>query len=180
MRAFIAVGLDKKTKKYLAGIIDSLKKQDIEARWVKPENLHITLKFFGELRYKEIEKVKNALASLNKKVSRETVNLKKIGVFPNWDQPWVIFVSTDNEIYLRNIYECLENSLAGVGVKKENQFKAHITLARVKSKKNIEKVKRHAERTNLSASLIVDSVSLYKSALTKNGPIYDELFKVSF
>jgi 2'-5' RNA ligase len=180
MRAFVAIDLPSFLKEKIKEATEKLKKCDLNAKWVESKNLHITLKFLGEVKEDVLEKVKESIETVAKKFASFEVSLNEFGFFPTPNNPRVFFISTDKEEKLKEIAQDLERKLSLLGFKKENRFKSHITLARFKSKKNIDSLKRELKKVNLKESFLIKEITLFKSTLTSLGPIYEEIFKSNF
>jgi 2'-5' RNA ligase len=179
MRLFIAIDLPSSVKEKIAQLIKTLKKLDLEAKWVETANLHLSLKFLGEVEEKNTEEIKRIVADVAVNASQFEINLYSFGFFPNEKYPRVFFVATDKEDVLRNIAVHLEDRLAMIGFPKENRFKSHITLARFKGIKNIDLLKAEMKNIAIEEKSSVEEIALFKSTLTKTGPIYEKIFKVS-
>lgn len=177
MRAFIAIDLPEKVKSKMAELENDLKKCGLAFRWVKPENLHLTLKFLGNINQEQVSKIKEAITKISGKFSAFKANFNGFGFFPNEKKPKIFFISIDKEELFKNIARELEEELETLGFDKENRFKSHITLARIKDLKNIDSLKIKIENTQLDGKFPADSIILYKSTLTEEGPIYEKIFK---
>lgn len=177
MRAFIAIDLPERIKRKIAKLENDLKKCDLAFRWVKPENLHLTLKFLGDINQEQVSKIKEAIAKVSDKFSAFKASFNGFGFFPNERRPRVFFISIDKKKLLKSIATELEEELETLGFKKEGKFKSHITLARIKDLKNIECLKSKIKNTQLDEKFPTDTIILYKSTLTKEGPIYGKIFK---
>ena len=177
MRTFIAIPIPDNIKNYLRDIQGQLKKIDLLAKWVNPSNIHMTLKFLGEIKEEMIPSIENAINEIAVNYSSLEVDLTKFGFFPNERNPRIFFISTDKEELLQKIAYRLEEKLEGLGFEREYKFKSHITLARFKSKKNVNQLVEKTKAINVEKSFPINEIILYKSTLTPKGPIYDVLFK---
>ena len=177
MRVFIGIPLPEETKRYLNGIEDEFKECDCLIKWVQHTNLHITLKFLGEIKEERLPLINGAIEETSKNFSKIFVSLRNFGFFPHEKNPRVFFVSVDKDEILRRLAYALEKRLEPMGFTPEHRFKSHITLGRIKSKKNIECLIRKTKRVKLINSFYIDSIILYKSTLTPKGPIYESIFK---
>ncbi|MDM7274228.1 RNA 2',3'-cyclic phosphodiesterase [Sulfurihydrogenibium azorense] len=156
-------------KKDLSGVVSG--------SWVKPQNFHITYKFLGNTK---VEKINEILHILNKDFNKElevNITLKGLGVFPNLDNPKVLFFKVlENEI-LKEIFLNLEEKLYSIGYKKEiKPFIPHITILRIKEVKQaqfVEKLKKYEEKLFLKQETI--TVNLIESILNPTGAIYKKL-----
>ena len=177
MRTFIAIDLPKEIKEKIAELEKDFTKCDLAFKWVKPENIHLTLKFLGNIDEEQIIKIKQAIAMVSGKFASFEVSFDSFGFFPNERKPRVFFISTTPEELLKNIAVKLEEELEALGFEKENRFKSHITLARIKNPKNIACLKEKIKNIRLDKKFPINEITLYKSTLTKEGPVYKEIFK---
>ena len=177
MRTFIAIDLPEKIKNKIAELENDFKKCNLTFKWVKPENLHLTLKFLGDISQEQVSKVKEAITKISGKFAAFKANFNGFGFFPNARKPRVFFISIDKEELFKSIASELEKELETLGFDKKNRFKSHITLARIKDLKNIESLTEKIKNTQLDEEFPADTIILYKSTLTKEGPIYGKIFK---
>ncbi len=173
MRLFIAVDIPLLIKKKIEEIVFQLKQEltDLPIKWVSSENIHITLKFIGEVLEDEFNQINNSL----KKIHFNSFQLKvNEGAFlPQKGKPRILFLDlTGNE--LKKLVLEIENKLKEIGISKEKrEFKAHITIARIKNKINKSEIKLFIEKTkNFNEVFSVSEFALYKSALQRTAPIY--------
>jgi 2'-5' RNA ligase len=179
MRAFIAIGLPQETKDQIAELEKELLECGLAFKWVRPGNLHLTLKFLGNVAEEEIPKIKAAIAKVASKFPNFNLSLEGFGFLPNQSRPKIFFIKTSRQNLLKTITEELEDELEKAGFTKEGRFKAHITLARIKDSKNIERLKERTKGRLPAAGFPAAAITFYKSTLTKNGPVYEEIFKSS-
>ena len=179
MRAFIAFPLPPEIKEKLSAAQLHFKSCDLQAKWVNPENAHLTLKFLGEIDEETVEAVGSTLQRIAQKYKPVTVSLTKFGFFPQEKNPRVLFIATDKEEPLQKIAYDIEAEASRLGFNKEARFRSHITLARLKSKKNLECLKSKMEQTKLSGTFTIGEIVLFRSRLTPEGPIYQEIFKAT-
>jgi RNA 2',3'-cyclic 3'-phosphodiesterase len=180
MRTFIALELDQEIQAHLQKIRDDLKPIDLDASWVAPCNLHMTLRFLGEIDDTTLLKVKEVIASCSRHLHSLEVNLTGFGFFPNDKRPRVFFIATDQEDALGKIALSLEACLAAIGFPKEGKFKNHITLARIKSAKNIQFLKKELLKIKAQGKFQVTGITLFKSVLGSSGPTYEVILKENF
>lgn len=175
MRAFIAIELPSHIQKELAKIEEELKQADADVKWVKPGNLHLTLKFLGEIDEKKAQQISDLLKEITRNTPSFELTLTRVGAFPKKQYPRVIWVEAENHLPLVKIFEELEKQLLKLGFAKESRpFQSHITLGRLRSPKNRQGL---IEKLNLIAAseekFLVQSLVLFKSTLTAAGPIYE-------
>ncbi len=179
-RAFIAIELNEGIHSELASLQAILKKSNADVKWVAPDSIHLTLKFLGNIdaqKIKEIEKILNEVAA---EVEPFVLTLKGVGAFPKLDYPRVIWVGVEGGApQSEQLAKSLEERLEGIGIPREDrEFHPHLTLGRVKSPKNKDKLKEIIEATKFDAKSAVDvnHLTLFKSQLSREGSIYTPLF----
>ncbi len=171
MRVFISVDLPENAKKEISKAIKKIKDMDlINANFVKPENLHLTLKFLGEISESEIEKIKEKLSSLNLKSF--IAKLGGLGFFPSEKFLRVFWISIEPKEKFSELSEKI-NSLLG---NRKERFESHVTLARIKS--ITDKIKFLEVVKNIRIPELkfeVKETKLKKSTLSPSGPIYEDI-----
>lgn len=180
IRAFIAISLTKEIQDKILKIQEQLRRSNADVKWVEPENIHLTLKFLGNVEEKKIEKIKGILEKISEEYEKFSMELLKIGAFPKLSNPRVIWIGIEKgKEKLQKTFSDLEEGLNKVGFKKEErEFSAHITIGRVKSPLNRSKLLEEIKRTNFERmNLLVTKISLFKSTLTPKGPIYESLYE---
>src|SRR4029077_10563798 len=129
MRLFIALDIDDPIRERIARFVDEIRNLSPDARWVKLESLHVTLKFIGEQRDEHGEKVKQAL----KGVSAATTEIKfhGYGFFPTPKSARVFWIGMESGPQLAQLAAAIDERMANLGIKKEDRaFSPHLTLAR--------------------------------------------------
>lgn len=184
MRAFVAIELSNEIRGSLAQIESHLKYSGADVKWVEKDNIHLTLKFLGEITEEKNEKIKYILDEIAKQTKSFELSLKIskegpcpfLGAFPNLDHPRVLWVGLDKgAVESRLIAEKIDDALLKIGFQKESRpFAAHLTIGRVRSPKNKEALKEKISNLQLKAySLqLIDAITLFQSKLTPKGPIY--------
>jgi len=183
MRGFIAIQLPKEIKDILAGIQDDLKQAQADVKWVKPQNIHLTLNFLGEIDEdltKKIQKIIDQIAGKNPCFS---LCLNQLGAFPKLLTPRVIWINLTNEKPVLVIARELKMRLREIGLAQESRkFSTHITLGRVRSGLNQEALIKKLELLNSNKAagqteFNVRSLTLFKSTITNSGPIYETIYE---
>ncbi len=167
MRLFSAVEIPEEAKEKIYNLHKGIQTSAI-VKWVREENLHITLKFFGEvdLPPQVVEVVKEA----SKDLSPFEVSLQGLGAFPGQRRIVVLWVGIDlGKEKLIDLYRGIENQGCRFGFKKEGrEYTPHITIGRVK------RGKLSFPEVGISYSpFLAKEVTLFKSTLTPKGPIYE-------
>ena len=184
IRAFIALRLPENILFSINKIQEDLKQYRLPVRWVQPENIHLTLKFFGNISESDTEIIGIAMGDCAGCCSPLTLSAKGIGVFPSVARPRVIWAGFSGRIsLLLSFQDALEKRLEKSGFKKEERpFRGHLTIGRFKdrvdSEKLIEAIRKHKDFNTdvFNAGEII----LFKSDLLPAGPVYTELLNVPF
>lgn len=174
-RLFVAVDIPADIKKRLVGLQTSIP----TARWVKPEQLHITLRFIGDnVPAIRVKPIGAALAQV--KAAPFDVTLGGVGRFPpgNRKAPRVLWVGISRQPALHDLYRQIETAVCALGFEPDERgFSPHITLARLKTFKPLQEadvfLDRHAAFD--AGTFRVSRFVLYSSVLSPQGPTYTPL-----
>jgi 2'-5' RNA ligase len=164
-----------------------LKSSGADVKWVKPESMHLTLKFLGETPENRVPDIKNALAEALAGKSALDLAIKGCGSFPGQKKPQVVWLGLDGQVEgLKDLARDIEARLELLGFPPERRsFKAHLTLGRMR-----RGPKRGGKHSGSVAPLVraiaaqkeyqgplfrADNVVLMQSTLTPAGPIYQPL-----
>lgn len=180
MRAFIAIELPQSIKDRIGRLQTRLKNTGADVKWVAPSNIHLTLKFLGEID----EKTKEAVAALMGEIGLHTpgfaIKLETVGAFPTIRSPRIIWIGlSQGHDQTKSIADQLENGLEEYGISKETRlFSSHITIGRVRSRKKIEDLGRgiaelEASVTESFGEFQAGKITLFKSTLLPQGPVYE-------
>lgn len=181
MRTFIAIELPEEIKKEIERVQAPLKKTDAYVSWVKPGNIHVTLKFLGEVPEDKIDEVFSGTEQAVKGTKRFTMSLKGMGTFPDIKRPRVIWIGAGSgETELSQMAKRIEGEMEKIGFPKEKRgFSAHFTIGRVKSPKNIEKLMEMVKSSDFQTEdIVVNQVVVMRSQLHPAGAIYTPLKKI--
>lgn len=184
MRSFIAIKIPGDIQKKLQGIQDKLKQSAAHVSWVPPENIHLTLKFLGNIEETQVDGIVAGIRDSTKGVSSFQLQVGYAGAFPNIRFPRVIWigVSDDEDDSLKTLQAELSNNLAPLGFEAEQErFQPHLTLGRVRSQKNRSNLLRAVESMlNIWVGEIsVRNVYLIKSELKPTGAEYTDLAEIA-
>ncbi len=181
MRLFIALDLPEKVRQALDGLIAQLQPKCPSARWVRPEGIHVTLKFIG---YTDASKLDALLAALAPVGSAHPVEMKfrGLGFFPNERRPQVLWCGVEAAKDLAELAAKIELALAPVNVPRESRpFAPHLTLARLQpgetSRAEMDELFRAAEEMKKQSfgSARATEFYLYESILKRSGAEYKRL-----
>ncbi|MFP4573429.1 MAG: RNA 2',3'-cyclic phosphodiesterase [Desulfobacterales bacterium] len=180
IRAFIAVALPGHVREALGRLQAGLMDFGIRMKYANPENIHLTLKFLGDIRVEQVDTVSRHLGKAAAGFSPIELSAKGLGVFPGIRRPRVLWagVAGQTEI-LGHLQQNVENEMADLGFKKENRrFAGHLTLGRFKAKADPSLLAEAIRKYGSFASDVfsVSHLHLFKSTLTPKGPVYRILY----
>ena len=183
LRAFIAVEIPGEVRTNIAEIRRKLKKTGADARWVKVENMHLTLRFLGnDVPRETVEVIGTVLYKHVSTLAQFTIRIAGLGAFPNVAKPRVVWLGIQpHDGPLLALREAVENAVEEAGWQRdERPFAAHLTLGRIRSQSGIGTLRRLLEsgRNDSAGSTIVNSVALIRSKLTGSVPVYETLTTV--
>lgn len=183
IRTFIAIELNPQAHDELAGLQENLKRAGADVKWVEPRNIHLTLRFLGDVEPKKTEEVKKTLAEIAAGFRPFELIIKDVGAFPDLSSPRVIWAGVGlGAAESIGIAEAIETRLRAAGIPEgERKFHPHITLGRVRNQKNCERLRKtiEAARFEAGSKIKVDHLTLFRSQLTPKGPVYTPLFKAN-
>lgn len=175
MRTFLAIEVPQYLRKKVDSLIQEEKKRGLPIKWVACDNLHITLKFLGEIDGIKKDEIAPVIAEVSKRYTPFKVRLEGLGCFPSPRNPRVLWVGvTDGAETLGRLASDLEERLSQFDFKKEKRFHAHLTIGRIKKFCKIDDILSKSITTDAFG---VDAITLFKSTLKPEGPIYEELKK---
>ncbi len=179
MRLFVAVGLGDALRGRLAEVTALLSRRLRGVAWVRPENVHLTLKFLGEVGEGEVPALRGALDETARRHSPFGLSAGGLGAFPSSERPRVIWAGLEGDREsLSRLVADLEEACSSLGFAPEDRpYHPHLTLGRVKSPAGaggLEKVFREARADSLGP-LGVDVILLMKSTLSADGALHEVL-----
>jgi 2'-5' RNA ligase len=187
MRAFIAIELPLDIRNALVKIQNKLKINLSKIIWVKPLNLHLSLKFLGNISLKQLQDTQQIINQIIKTVYSFEIKLETLKVFPNHQKARIIWIGSNQAPKpLKQLVAQLEKKLLESGIPKEQRaFQAHITLGRVKHpfrhsdlEKTLNKLK--SEITDMNLKFNTRGITLFQSVLGPDGPTYSILKETNF
>lgn len=183
IRSFIAIELDETVQETIATIEEELKKTGADVKWVKPRHIHLTLKFLGSIPFDQAESILAVIQTVAQSHSSFSFQLTRLGAFPKMENPRVIWLGIEEgKEQIRKIVLSLEEKLEKVGFKKEErEFDPHVTIGRVRSPLNRFALSKAMKEIRIAPAIsqAVTQITLFKSALTPQGPLYEALKRIS-
>jgi|WetSurMetagenome_2_1015567.scaffolds.fasta_scaffold288748_2 RNA 2',3'-cyclic 3'-phosphodiesterase len=176
IRAFIALPLPENVKEELLRVSSTLRKT-MDARWVRLEAMHLTMKFLGDIDEENIEGMSKKLDELSELYQPFSMSLCGLGAFPSPKRARVVWAGVDADVSrLRNLAASIDDMSSDYGIAKEGRpFTAHVTLARLREPSMINLDVRIEKIT-----FIIDTMHFYKSDLTPQGARYTLLHSSPF
>jgi 2'-5' RNA ligase len=185
MRTFIAIELPEEIKNSLARLQEELKSSGADVKWVEPKNIHLTLKFLGEIEDNKCERVAGAIEDITAEIKPFYIRLASLGAFPKMNFPRVIWVGMDKgDLEAKKIADRLEEVMSKIGIPKEDRpFSSHITIGRVRSPLNRDRLVNALGNLTYNFSGIpefkVTKITFFKSTLMPKGPVYEALKEIN-
>jgi 2'-5' RNA ligase len=172
MRTFLAVEIPEQTRKSITGFVEAEKK-DLPVKWVARENLHVTMKFLGEIDEKQKDGIAETVQSVCTHWKHFDIRLGRVGCFPHPAKPRVLWIGVDTgSDDLIRLEQTIDDELTKLGFEKDRRFHPHVTIGRVKKPCSVESV---LARAYTSGSFPVTRVTFFKSTLKPEGPVYTPL-----
>jgi 2'-5' RNA ligase len=182
IRAFLVLDHPDAIGRAIAAVQERLKKcLSGEIRWVRPEGIHLTLKFFGDLSAAQAEEIAAVVEKKTVETPPFALAISGVGVFPDPRRPRVLWLGMKGELErLLGFQEALERSFQEVGFSREERpFRPHLTLARIRpaDPRRLAGLEKALEKGGEPAGepFLAAGISLMQSTLTPQGAIYTRL-----
>jgi len=179
IRSFLAIELPRTIQEKIEEIQEDLKSTHADVRWVSPEKIHLTLKFFGNIEESKIEPIVKSIEGSIQATPPFSLKAKGMGAFPYLKNPRVIWMGlTDGKEKVISLQQRLEGLLEKIGFKAEDRsFQPHLTLGRVKTSRGREELARGIEKYRDAhfGDFHVETILFLESDLRPSGPIYTPL-----
>lgn len=184
MRTFVALNLPPKERERIHRALGRLRDSGFPVRWVEAENLHVTLKFLGEVRPEVLPRVEEALEKVAEGTPPLVLHLEGFGAFPTVRRPRVIWMGVEATPVLRCLKQDLEWALADLGFETETRaFHPHLTLGRADPGDGAGAFRELDERVagmDVTASVHVATLDLMRSQLSRSGAHYHVMSSARF
>ncbi len=182
IRAFIAIELSPPIQKQLEQIVLDLQQTGSRhVNWVRPENIHLTLKFLGESRPDELDRLSAEIRPIASAARPIELKIHGFGAFPNFKRPRVIWVGVQAPPSLIRLQQALEDAAEKIGYPREERpFSPHLTLGRVNREASPAELARLGETiaqkpVGTLGSMTASQLILFRSVLKPAGAIYTPL-----
>jgi RNA 2',3'-cyclic 3'-phosphodiesterase len=176
-RVFCAVELPDSVRAELKDHIQRLREAvpDVTASWTRVENIHLTLKFFGNVNVDRIPRISNAVARAVKKLAPVPIAIGKTGVFPKPSRPQVLWIGiSDPSGKLSELQQQLEHECAKEKFEKEDRaYRPHLTIARLRRPDGARRIAdAHLKMDFEPAEITVSELIVFRSELSSKGSKY--------
>jgi len=183
VRSFVALELSDEVRERLSALLQRLQRTSAAVKWVEPENLHLTLKFLGEVPEERIELIAESLRAVAQATEPFSFTVKGVGGFPDLRRPRVLWVGVEATQPLMRLQQLIERAMEQLGFPPEERaYHPHITLGRVKAMAGMEKVREILGEYKDAefGEVFVAHLTLFRSDLSREGPTYTPLAKLKF
>ena len=185
-RLFVAIELPEAVIRHITEVMGRLREQALPGiRWVRPEGIHLTLRFLGNVPGSQVQSIVAAIQTAAAGATSFALQVQGVGAFPHLRAPRVLWVGVQGNLEpLVQVLNRSEGALEVQGFAREQRpFSPHLTLGRVKGRLSLPQVQTLAQAMDWSrdvgpAELPVTALSLMESQLTRNGAIYRRRFQI--
>ena len=183
IRTFIAFDIPEHVLTAIGKIQETLKSYKFNIKWVRPESIHLTLKFLGNIDPAAVEPIESALRATVESYAPIAIQAKGLGVFPGLNRPRVLWIGITGQIdRLIELQRTLDINLGKIGFTRDKRpFKGHLTLGRAKGRIDANRMRTLlTEHNEFEAEPFnAGSLILYKSDLHPTGAVYTKLLDVA-
>ncbi|MBZ0264673.1 RNA 2',3'-cyclic phosphodiesterase [bacterium] len=180
MRAFIALELPDSVKSKMTEMIAELDAADAKVKWVSDAQMHLTMKFLGELSQEQLKSIKREMLESCNALSSFSLTIGNIGAFPNKRNPRVIWIGVEKNDKLVEVFNQIEKIAVDNDVEPEKRaFSPHLTLGRVKFVDKYSEFLTLINKVSCPPETVeITKLSLIESKLTPSGAIYSPLLEL--
>ncbi|MCK4624986.1 MAG: RNA 2',3'-cyclic phosphodiesterase [Phycisphaerae bacterium] len=182
LRTFLALPLNETIVERLVEVQQSLSSAGARVRWVDGENLHLTIKFLGDVTDEQLPEVCRVAEESARQIEPFEFSVAQVISIPQAGAMRMVWVGIDEQTgKLNRLHELLEESYAEMGFGKESRsFRPHLTLGRVKSGQNVKQLRAAIDEIAEAEFGIasINEMIVFSSQLTPDGPIYSPMTKV--
>ena len=180
-RTFVALEINENIKELLAGVQGKIGAEVGGIKWVKPVNMHLTLKFLGPTREDKIEAISDVLENTVAGLTRFNVSVSGLGAFPSSNNPKVVWAGLKADEVLYRLQKDIDRSLESLGFAREKRlFSPHLTIGRVRDNRAKKKLSVAFEQIRTEpGSFEAENITFNKSDLMPEGPVYTVLKSIN-
>jgi RNA 2',3'-cyclic 3'-phosphodiesterase len=175
MRLFVALPIPEPGRHVIVTLLDHLRASDWPVRWVRPEGIHLTLKFYGEVAPERLEVIEEAIRFAAAGTGPMPMRLASLGAFPTNARPRILWLGLDAPPALELLQDRLERRGEDIGFPPEGApFQPHVTLGRMREGHRLPPhALENANGAPGKVAFLADRIVLYESLLTPEGPRYE-------
>lgn len=180
VRTFVAVEIDEGVRNRAAKLIRRLQQSGADVRWVDTRQMHVTLKFLGEVDLREVYHICMAVEKSVAEIEPFSIDVRGVGAFPSLARPRVLWLGIDDGAEQMSALNArIETALHALGYPREaRRFQAHLTLGRVRKQDraldDLAEMIREMQDLEIGPST-VDQVVIFSSELQPTGPVYEPM-----
>lgn len=181
VRAFVGIDIDEAVRQKLVAVQEQLQTTGGQLKLVEPPNIHVTMKFLGEVPEDKIGSIAEALKKAATGTGQFDLGVRGIGVFPNLRYIRVVWAGVaEGRDEVIGLHQKIDQELQPLGFRLDRDFVPHLTIARVKTAKQKERLAAFVkEMTDAEFGVTrAQAVELKQSTLTPKGPIYSTLARI--
>lgn len=179
IRTFIAIELPEDVRALFEELQNGMRSFGVKARWVRPSNIHLTLKFLGDIDEGRVDSIDLEIKNTLKRHAAFKLQARGLGVFPGIKRPRVLWVGLSGQVnQLIDLQKELELGFEALGFPREKRpFKGHLTIGRFKQRTEPGKILDAMKTFNgfTPREFMVRDVTFYKSVLKQTGAEYTRL-----
>lgn len=176
MRLFLALNLDHAQRTRIHGDLTAVRDTAPDVRWMRPDQLHVTLRFLGEVPDKDVSEIATAARAIAARHRPFTIDLEGLGAFPHWRRPRVIWLGMREAAPVAALATTLEHASRALGfTPEERPFQGHLTIGRITrplASGRAPVLERVARGFAGTYPVSVRTVDLMQSQLAPGGSIY--------
>lgn len=184
LRLFWAINLPGSARASLGALVGQLRGVPADAKWVEEHNLHLTVKFLGDVPADSVAQLTAVVREAVSGTEQFSLNIQGLGFFPSATRPRIMWAGLAGDLdKLQKLHRTVEHSLTPLGYPPEGRrFAPHLTLARFRSARGVEELtglaRQLAARADVPELVAVRQLELMESKLTSQGPVYTVLDKI--
>lgn len=179
MRLFIAISFPQSLRERMVEATAPLREQEFPVRWIEPDQLHLTLKFLGDVKRERLDEVTDVMDGVGSDFRPFEVGFERVGAFPSLRSPRVIWLGVEATMEMRAVKHDLEHGLVDIGFERETRaFQPHVTLARADQDADagdFRKLESLSREVDLDETHRVARIDLVQSHLGSSGAEYERI-----
>ena len=181
VRSFIAIELPQQVRRQVAALQRELRVTKPKVSWTREDKLHLTLKFFGDVEQRKMNRLKATLQELATEVTGFQFKIAGVGLFPNARKARILWLGVeDPRDRLNDLYEKIRKQLINFDFSEENpKFKAHLTIGRVRASLSRDFVLNFLATRFEGGMITVNEFVLMQSELRTSGAVYTPLARIA-